>query len=192
MAQAQQAAALAGGRGGPGARGPMQGMPGMPPNMAGLQGAGQQGMPGFPQGARQGGMAGRGAQGARPGQFPGGFPPQAGRGMPQMPGMPQGGPDAASGTLLAQQLVNVPPQQQKQLLGEALFPKIQVLQPELAGKITGMLLEMENQELVNLIEDDSALRAKVDEALTVYDEYVKNNKGEGDAEEKEEKSEEKA
>ncbi len=150
MAQAQQAVALAGGRGGPGARGPMQGMPGMPPNMAGLQGAGQQGMPGFPQGARQGGMAGRGASGARPGQFPGGFPPQAGRGMPQIPGMPQGGPDAASGTLLAQQLVNVPPQQQKQLLGEALFPKIQVLQPELAGKITGMLLEMENQELVNL------------------------------------------
>jgi polyadenylate-binding protein len=27
------------------------------------------------------------------------------------------------------------------------------------------------------IEDDSALRAKVDEALTVYDEYVKNSKG---------------
>lgn len=27
------------------------------------------------------------------------------------------------------------------------------------------------------IEDDSALRNKVDEALTVYDEYVKNNKG---------------
>ena len=26
------------------------------------------------------------------------------------------------------------------------------------------------------IEDDSALRSKVDEALTVYDEYVKNNK----------------
>jgi len=45
------------------------------------------------------------------------------------------------------------------------------------------------------IEDNSALQAKVDEALTVYDEYVKNNKGgegeaEGDA--KDEKAEEKA
>ncbi|KAA8572718.1 hypothetical protein EYC84_003308 [Monilinia fructicola] len=84
----------------------------------------------------------------------------------------------------------------KQLLGEALFPKIQVLQPELAGKITGMLLEMENQELINLIEDDASLRAKVDEALTVYDEYVKN-RGEGEAEtgetkEGDEKAEEKA
>jgi polyadenylate-binding protein len=146
----QQAAALAGGRGGP-ARGPMQGLPGMPPNMVGLQGVGQPGMPGFPQGARPGAMAGRGAQGARPGQYPSGFPPQqAGRGMPpQIPGMPSAAPDAAVGLLQAQ-LAQVGPAQQKQLLGEALFPKIQVMQPELAGKITGMLLEMENPELVNL------------------------------------------
>ncbi len=150
MQQAQQAAALAGGRGGPGARGPMQGMPGMPPNIAGLQGVGQQGMAGFQQGARQGGMAGRGAQGGRPNQYPGGFPPQAGRGMP-IPGMPQGVPEGIAGaTVLQTQLAAVPPQQQKQLLGEALFPKIQAMQPELAGKITGMLLEMDNQELVNL------------------------------------------
>lgn len=201
MQQAQQAAALAGGRGGPGARGPMQGLPGMPPNMVGIPGVGQQ-MPGFPQGARQGGMAGRGgaqaAQGAQAGrgQWPSGFPPQAGRGVaPQVPAMPEFN-SAIGGGILQAQLQAVPPQQQKQILGEALFPKIQVMQPELAGKITGMLLEMENQELVNLIEDESALRAKVDEALTVYDEYVKNNKGSEDAgeggEAKEEKSEEKA
>ncbi|CZT04111.1 probable PAB1-mRNA polyadenylate-binding protein [Rhynchosporium agropyri] len=192
MQQAQQAAALAGGRGGPG-RGPAQGIPGMPPNMAGMPGQPQM-IGSFP--ARQGGPAGRGAQGARPGQYPGGFPPQAGRGMPpQMPGMALTGNELVGGAL-AQQLSAVPPVQQKQLLGEALFPKIQVLQPELAGKITGMLLEMENQELVNLIEDDAALRAKVDEALTVYDEYVKNNKGDGEAAEsgepKEEKTDEKA
>jgi polyadenylate-binding protein len=52
--------------------------------------------------------------------------------------------------MLQAQLAQVSPAQQKQLLGEALFPKIQVMQPELAGKITGMLLEMENTELVNL------------------------------------------
>jgi polyadenylate-binding protein len=46
----------------------------------------------------------------------------------------------------------------------------------------------------NRIEDNSALQAKVDEALTVYDEYVKNNKGgeEGEGEAKDEKAEEKA
>ena len=45
------------------------------------------------------------------------------------------------------------------------------------------------------IEDESALRAKVDEALTVYDEYVKTKGGDesGEAESKEgEKTEEKA
>jgi polyadenylate-binding protein len=150
MQQAQQAAALAsaGGRGiGQGPRPPMPGMQGMPPNMAAFQGMGQPGMPGLPQGARQpGGMAGRGQGRGQP--FPqGGFP--GARMPPQMSGMPQG-PDALGGSILQTQLAASSPQQQKQILGEALFPKISVIHPELAGKITGMLLEMENQELVNL------------------------------------------
>lgn len=118
-----QAAALAGGRGAqPGGRGPMQGM-GMPGNM-------------------QGGM--QGGRGNVNRQFPGG--PQ-GRGAPaQMSGMPE----LSAGALLQNQLANAAPPAQKQMLGEAIFPKIQALQPELAGKITGMLLEMDNQELVNL------------------------------------------
>ncbi|KAH7160533.1 hypothetical protein B0J13DRAFT_617294 [Dactylonectria estremocensis] len=38
----------------------------------------------------------------------------------------------------------------KQILGEMVCPKIQAIDSELAGKITGMLLEMDNAELVNL------------------------------------------
>jgi polyadenylate-binding protein len=95
-------------------------------------------------------------------------------------------------------------QQQKQILGENLFPKIQAIQPELAGKITGMLLEMDNNELVNLLDDEAALLAKVNEAMAVYDEYVKSQQGQqgqgqgpaqGEAQAdkpKEEKAEEKA
>jgi polyadenylate-binding protein len=81
-------------------------------------------------------------------------------------GIPPAGIDIAA-------LSGAPPQQQKQILGEALYPKIHDQQPELAGKITGMLLEMDNAELLNLISDDNALRNKVSEALTVYDEYIK-------------------
>ncbi len=83
--------------------------------------------------------------------------PQGGRGqmMPQMvpgmPGMPQGREaDIGTGGLTLQALTAAPPAQQKQMLGEALYPKISAHQPELAGKITGMLLEMDNTELVNL------------------------------------------
>ncbi|EWC45777.1 cytoplasmic and nuclear polyadenylate-binding protein [Drechslerella stenobrocha 248] len=71
-------------------------------------------------------------------------------------------------------LNTLPPQQQKQVLGEELYPRIHSINPQLAGKITGMLLEMDNGELINLIKDDSALHNKVDEALSVYDEYVKS------------------
>eukprot|EP00475_Leptophrys_vorax_P022590 TRINITY_DN3076_c0_g1_i1.p2 TRINITY_DN3076_c0_g1~~TRINITY_DN3076_c0_g1_i1.p2 ORF type:complete len:642 (-),score=55.01 TRINITY_DN3076_c0_g1_i1:177-2102(-) len=64
-------------------------------------------------------------------------------------------------------LAAAPPAQQKQMLGERLFPLIQRHQPELAGKITGMLLEMDNSELLLLLESPDALLAKVEEALMV-------------------------
>lgn len=46
---------------------------------------------------------------------------------------------------------------------------------------------------LNSTSDEAALRAKVDEAMNVYDEYVKNKEGEGEKEApKEEAKEEKA
>jgi len=59
------------------------------------------------------------------------------------------------------------PDLDKQSLGEQLFPLVTALQPELAGKITGMMLEMDNQELMVLLHNEVGLKSKVDEALRV-------------------------
>ena len=56
---------------------------------------------------------------------------------------------------------------QKQMLGERLFPLIQQTHPDLAGKITGMLLEIDNAELLHMLEFREALAAKVEEAVSV-------------------------
>ena len=64
-------------------------------------------------------------------------------------------------------LANASSAQQKNLIGERLYPLIHASQPELAGKITGMLLEMDNGELLHLLESPDALRAKIMEALEV-------------------------
>lgn len=151
---------------------------GFPPNvnqynqMAQLQaaqfgrGVGGRGQPGLPGMSSQMAMQGQRGRDNRPQQYP----PQGGRGnmgmnIPQGPmgGFPQGRGAAPQGQMSQipfpqpmpavsqiDQITAAPPAQQKQLLGEALFPKISQLQPKLAGKITGMLLEMDNNELIQL------------------------------------------
>lgn len=69
--------------------------------------------------------------------------------------------------LTASMLAAAPAQEQKQMLGERLFPLIQGMFPDLAGKITGMLLEIDNAELLHMLESTDALRLKVEEAVTV-------------------------
>mmetsp|Transcript_73861 Transcript_73861/g.213981 ORF Transcript_73861/g.213981 Transcript_73861/m.213981 type:complete len:99 (+) Transcript_73861:1-297(+) len=90
------------------------------------------------------------------GKGPMGMPPQ---GMQPAP--------ASGGPLTAAALAAAPPGAQKQMLGEKLFPMISKLQPELAGKITGMMLEMDNSELLILLESENQLKMKVDEAMRV-------------------------
>ena len=63
--------------------------------------------------------------------------------------------------LTATMLAAAPLQEQKQMLGERLFPLIQRMHPDLAGKITGMLLEIDNSELLHMLESTESLKAKV-------------------------------
>ncbi|KAF9573871.1 Protein phosphatase PP2A regulatory subunit B [Mortierella alpina] len=75
--------------------------------------------------------------------------------------------DAGFGSLTAAALAAADPDMRKQMVGEHLYPQIVMREPDYAGKITGMLLEMDNGELLHLLEDSRALDVKVGQALAV-------------------------
>lgn len=101
-----------------------------------------------------------------------GYPGARGQAIAGQPGRPMNqsqqsvtipGQDPLTATMLAA----AQPQEQKQMLGERLFPLIQRMHPELAGKITGMLLEIDNSELLHMLESTESLKLKVEEAVAV-------------------------
>jgi polyadenylate-binding protein len=164
--------------GGPGGRGAVQQPRGMYP-MMGQQGRGGYPVPGYgvmPQQAGRGGRvpqpgrAGRGGRGVPAGQQNIKFNQQARNAGGAMPGQPAPPPPIPSeGPLTASALASATPEMQKNMIGERLYPLIHQSQPALAGKITGMLLEMDNSELLHLLESDEALNGKIAEALQVLE-----------------------
>jgi polyadenylate-binding protein len=114
-----------------------------PPGQQGARNP-QQGYPMQNQGARNG------QQGARPAEA--------------------AAPTGSAEPLTIKALAAAPEEQRKQLIGERLFPLIKAQQPNLAGKITGMLLEMDNGELIHLLESPPALSEKIGEAMAVLQE----------------------
>ncbi|XP_065050360.1 polyadenylate-binding protein 2-like [Musa acuminata AAA Group] len=77
--------------------------------------------------------------------------------------MPQPIPIAA----LPSALANAPPKQQRLMLGDSLYPLVKQLEPFDTAKVTGMLLEMDQTEVLHLLESPDALRAKVAEAMEI-------------------------
>jgi len=173
-------------------------MPGMPPLGYAMPGPRLGPMPGrgmMP--GRMGPLPGRGGRGGRgpaPARGPGGpglagpVPMRAGgrggRGGPLVqPGIgampmaaPAVAPQASSGaetgsTEILARLSAAPEDQRRNILGEELYPLVQRLQPELAPKITGMFLELDENEVLILISDENALQEKVNEALSVLQDY---------------------
>ncbi|KAK9053921.1 hypothetical protein SSX86_024997 [Deinandra increscens subsp. villosa] len=70
-------------------------------------------------------------------------------------------------TALASALANASPDQQRTMLGENLYPLVDQVEHEHAAKVTGMLLEMDQTEVLHLLESPDALKAKVAEAMEV-------------------------
>ncbi|XP_069607857.1 embryonic polyadenylate-binding protein isoform X1 [Ranitomeya imitator] len=71
--------------------------------------------------------------------------------------------------LTASMLAAAPLQEQKQMLGERIYPLIFSMHAKLAGKITGMLLEIDNSELLHMLESPESLQTKVEEAVGVLE-----------------------
>lgn len=69
--------------------------------------------------------------------------------------------------LTAKMLAGADSQTQKNMLGERLYPLIERMYPSEAGKITGMLLEIDNSEIIHMLEHPESLRAKAEEAVAV-------------------------
>ncbi|XP_073286330.1 polyadenylate-binding protein 7-like [Primulina huaijiensis] len=92
---------------------------------------------------------------------------EANKAPPVQPLLLSTGPDVVGSDMLSSLLAAAPPEQQKQMLGERLYPLVVQLKPALAAKITGMLLEMDNSEILLLLESLESLAAKVEEAVEV-------------------------
>jgi len=126
-----------------------------------------------------GGAARGGSRGGGPGGGRGGGKPQQVVNAPDQrqyardQQRPQQAPQAHDqNPLTVTGLASAPEDQRKQIIGERLFPLIKAMQPGSAGKITGMLLEMDNGELLHLLESSQSLKEKVDEALQVLQDYA--------------------
>lgn len=157
-----------GGRGGRGGRGPggqhMQQPRGAVPGAGGRGVGGQQQQPNNIKFNQQARNAGANVPAAP-------VPPAP---LNQAPPAPQVAPPVSDSALTASALASASPDQQKNMIGERLYPLIHASQPELAGKITGMLLEMDNSELLHLLESPEALEGKISEALQVLEAHNSN------------------
>ncbi|OWM89497.1 polyadenylate-binding protein 8-like [Punica granatum] len=99
------------------------------------------------------------------------------RGMPHLPdvggrmmSMPMQEPSlsqpAPVGTL-GSALANASRDKQRTTLGNSLYPLVEQLQPNAAAMVTGMLLEMDQVEVLHSLESLEALKEKVAEAIEV-------------------------
>ncbi|VVB01247.1 unnamed protein product [Arabis nemorensis] len=59
------------------------------------------------------------------------------------------------------------PEQQRNMLGECLYPLVETLEPLWTAEVTAVLLTLDQSEILHLLESSDALKAKVKEAIVV-------------------------
>ena len=92
-----------------------------------------------------------------------------------MPQYPQMVPPQEKATAQPQPQMNLP--NDKELLGELLYNLVEKKNPEMASKITGMLLEMDVDQIHNIIKDTNQLNKWIDEAIKViFIHFCKNDR----------------
>ncbi|XP_033119001.1 E3 ubiquitin-protein ligase TRIM71-like [Anneissia japonica] len=74
-------------------------------------------------------------------------------------------------------LAQATPKERKRMIGERLYRIIELSHEELAGKITGMLLELDNIDLLHMLESRDSLSAMIDEAAIVLKDYKAKKSG---------------
>lgn len=78
---------------------------------------------------------------------------------------------AKGSPLNASDLAQYPSSEQKQMLGEHLYPLISLMMSKLTGKITGMLLELNNAKLLEMLKCRELLEANVKDAIVALQAY---------------------
>jgi polyadenylate-binding protein len=68
-------------------------------------------------------------------------------------------------------ITSLPVDQQRKLLGERIYPLVYQQVPELASKITGMILELDINEVFNVLSSQDSLFEKVQEARDVLQQH---------------------
>ncbi|KAJ4897806.1 hypothetical protein Rs2_24600 [Raphanus sativus] len=82
---------------------------------------------------------------------------------------------------MTEELENRTPSEQRTMIGESLYPLVELLEPLFAPKITGMILELPRAEIFRCLESPEALKKKVNEAIIVLMESKQMNLDEQEA-----------
>ncbi|CAL9221457.1 unnamed protein product [Arabidopsis halleri] len=76
------------------------------------------------------------------------------------------------GDLPPYDLASLPPETQRNMIGEILYQMVEELEPRFAPKITGMILELDQDRVLHLLESPEALKETVKEAMKILADWI--------------------